>query len=212
MNYSRKLKFEEKPDYQQLITMFRELFVRETFEFDYMYDWILKKQAMKQRLAASTRGNRQLEEEEQEEAKKGLATQQSNYRVVAIPPKAANEAAKLQPNYPVAAWEAPKAVENSLPKYLSTRQIEPTMHTGQTSKNQFYASNQNQHNNSALQSNVKRRMEFKSSAQQMLSNEQAGGVVPLARQHHKTNLRVSSSLNPREQLPSEFTTPYSNLR
>lgn len=143
MNYSRKLKFEEKPDYQQLITMFRELFVRETFEFDYMYDWILKKQAMKQRLAASTRGNRQLEEEEQEEVKKGLATQQSNYRVVAIPPKAPNEAPKVLPSYPAATWEAPKAVDSSLPKYLSTRQIEPAMQTGQTSKNQFYASNQN---------------------------------------------------------------------
>lgn len=47
MNYSRKLKFEEKPDYQQLISMFRELFVRDQFEFDYMYDWILKKQALK---------------------------------------------------------------------------------------------------------------------------------------------------------------------
>jgi len=27
--------------------MFRELFVRESFDFDFMYDWILKKQALK---------------------------------------------------------------------------------------------------------------------------------------------------------------------
>ena len=53
MNYSRKLKFEEKPDYQQLISMFRELFVKDAFEFDFTYDWILKKQALRQRLAAS---------------------------------------------------------------------------------------------------------------------------------------------------------------
>jgi len=50
MNYSRKLKFEERPDYQQVIQMFREAFVREGFDFDFMYDWILKKQALKQRL------------------------------------------------------------------------------------------------------------------------------------------------------------------
>jgi len=55
LNYSRKLKFDEKPDYQQLITSFRELFVKEGFDFDFKYDWIVKKQALKQRLAASTR-------------------------------------------------------------------------------------------------------------------------------------------------------------
>ena len=32
--------------------MFREAFVREHFDFDFMYDWILKKQALKQRLIA----------------------------------------------------------------------------------------------------------------------------------------------------------------
>jgi hypothetical protein len=43
--------------------MFRELFVRESFDFDFMYDWILKKQALKQRLAASTRNTQRIEEE-----------------------------------------------------------------------------------------------------------------------------------------------------
>lgn len=43
--------------------MFRELFVRESFDFDFMYDWILKKQALKQRLAASTRNTQRVEEE-----------------------------------------------------------------------------------------------------------------------------------------------------
>jgi len=31
--------------------MFRDAFNRENFEFDYQYDWILKKAALKQRLA-----------------------------------------------------------------------------------------------------------------------------------------------------------------
>ena len=63
LNYTRKLKFDEKPDYQQLINNFRELFVRESFEFDFKYDWILKKQALKQRLLASTRQAQRIEEE-----------------------------------------------------------------------------------------------------------------------------------------------------
>ncbi len=54
MNYTRKLKFEEKPDYQQLISMFREAFVREGFDFDFMYDWNIKKAALKQRLTENS--------------------------------------------------------------------------------------------------------------------------------------------------------------
>ena len=50
LNYSRKLKFEERPDYQQVISMFREAFVREGFDFDFMYDWILKKEGNTQQL------------------------------------------------------------------------------------------------------------------------------------------------------------------
>lgn len=57
LNYSRKLKFEEKPDYQLVISMFRELFVKESFDFDFMYDWIVKKQALKSRLAAASTRN-----------------------------------------------------------------------------------------------------------------------------------------------------------
>lgn len=33
--------------------MFREAFVREGFDFDFMYDWNVKKAALKQRLAES---------------------------------------------------------------------------------------------------------------------------------------------------------------
>jgi hypothetical protein len=35
LNYSRKLKFEERPDYQTLISALRELFVIEGYEFDF---------------------------------------------------------------------------------------------------------------------------------------------------------------------------------
>jgi hypothetical protein len=34
--------------------MFREAFVREGFDFDFMYDWNVKKAALKQRLAENT--------------------------------------------------------------------------------------------------------------------------------------------------------------
>jgi len=63
LNTGRKLKFEEKPDYQSYIQSFRDLFVKEGYDFDFKYDWIVKKQALKQRIAASTRQAQRAEEE-----------------------------------------------------------------------------------------------------------------------------------------------------
>jgi hypothetical protein len=40
--------------------MFREAFVREGFDFDFMYDWNVKKAALKQRLAEQSQ-KRQME-------------------------------------------------------------------------------------------------------------------------------------------------------
>ena len=47
--------------------MFRDLFVKEGYDFDFMYDWILKKQALKQRLASNnTRHTDRIEEEKKQ--------------------------------------------------------------------------------------------------------------------------------------------------
>jgi hypothetical protein len=39
MYYCRELKFEEKPDYNYLRKVFKELFSRMGYEYDYVYDW-----------------------------------------------------------------------------------------------------------------------------------------------------------------------------
>lgn len=41
MNYCRNLKFDEKPDYGYLKKIFKELFVKSGYEYDYVYDWLL---------------------------------------------------------------------------------------------------------------------------------------------------------------------------
>lgn len=41
LNYCRSLRFEDKPDYLYLRKMFKELFYRESYEWDYMYDWCM---------------------------------------------------------------------------------------------------------------------------------------------------------------------------
>ncbi|KTW30375.1 hypothetical protein T552_00848 [Pneumocystis carinii B80] len=43
LNYTRSLRFDDKPDYSYLRKLFRDLFVREGFHYDYMFDWTIFK-------------------------------------------------------------------------------------------------------------------------------------------------------------------------
>ena len=42
MNQCRNLKFEERPQYSEMRNMFKELFKKNDFKFDYQYDWVIK--------------------------------------------------------------------------------------------------------------------------------------------------------------------------
>ncbi|ELR19950.1 Casein kinase I, partial [Acanthamoeba castellanii str. Neff] len=51
LNYARSLRFDDTPDYTYLRKLFRDLFIREGFEYDCVYDWDLverKKRAIPQ--------------------------------------------------------------------------------------------------------------------------------------------------------------------
>lgn len=43
LNYCRTLRFEDKPDYAYLRKLFRDLFTKEGYKYDAMYDWTLIK-------------------------------------------------------------------------------------------------------------------------------------------------------------------------
>ncbi|KAJ1343602.1 hypothetical protein BSLG_001871 [Batrachochytrium salamandrivorans] len=43
LNYTRTLRFDDKPDYSYLRKLFRDLFVREMFHYDYVFDWSVVK-------------------------------------------------------------------------------------------------------------------------------------------------------------------------
>lgn len=47
LNYCRSLRFEDKPDYLYLRKMFKDLFYREGYEWDYVFDWCLPIQGNK---------------------------------------------------------------------------------------------------------------------------------------------------------------------
>jgi len=44
LNYCRTLRFDDKPDYLYLKKLFRDLFVREGFQYDYVSDWSVQRQ------------------------------------------------------------------------------------------------------------------------------------------------------------------------
>ena len=43
LNYTSSLRFDDKPDYSYLRKIFRDLFVREGFQYDYVFDWTVYK-------------------------------------------------------------------------------------------------------------------------------------------------------------------------
>ena len=47
LNYCRSLRFEEKPDYAYLRQLVRNLFHRQGFSYDYVFDWNAMKEVRK---------------------------------------------------------------------------------------------------------------------------------------------------------------------
>ncbi|CAI6008113.1 unnamed protein product, partial [Closterium sp. NIES-65] len=54
-HYCRSLRFDDKPDYAYLKRLFRDLFIREGFQFDYVFDWTILKYQQSQASVAPTR-------------------------------------------------------------------------------------------------------------------------------------------------------------
>ncbi|KAK7208396.1 kinase-like domain-containing protein [Myxozyma melibiosi] len=48
LNYSRSLRFDDRPDYTYLRKLFRDLFVRDGFQYDYVFDWTMFKYSQAQ--------------------------------------------------------------------------------------------------------------------------------------------------------------------
>lgn len=54
-HYCRSLRFDDKPDYAYLKRLFRDLFIREGFQFDYVFDWTILKYQQSQITGAPPR-------------------------------------------------------------------------------------------------------------------------------------------------------------
>jgi casein kinase I family protein HRR25 len=68
LNYTRSLRFDDKPDYSYLRKIFRDLFVREGFQYDYVFDWTVYKYQQKnaQAIAQQAAGHQGGEDEDKD--------------------------------------------------------------------------------------------------------------------------------------------------
>jgi casein kinase I family protein HRR25 len=68
LNYTRSLRFDDKPDYSYLRKIFRDLFVREGFQYDYVFDWtVYKYQKNAQVIAQQASGQQGIEEDDKQQ-------------------------------------------------------------------------------------------------------------------------------------------------
>jgi hypothetical protein len=104
LNYCRSLRFEEKPDYPYLRHLFRNLFHRQRFTYDYVFDWNMLKFGGAQKPASGANGS----------SSNGLATANSALPVapnpVSMPVDVAassedkEQRARAYRNTPIAQW------------------------------------------------------------------------------------------------------------
>ncbi len=70
LNYTRALRFDDKPDYSYLRKLFRDLFTREGYQYDYVFDWSVQRGAPDEVAGASPKaagGRRKVVQEDEGE-------------------------------------------------------------------------------------------------------------------------------------------------
>ena len=74
-DYIRSLDFDEKPKYAYLRRIFRDLFVREGFDYDHVYDWTILEYLMVMQRRKELQGEDALPEGSTQRSFSGLARQ-----------------------------------------------------------------------------------------------------------------------------------------
>lgn len=85
LNYTRSLRFDDKPDYSYLRKIFRDLFVREGFQYDYVFDWTVYKYQKNAQAIAQAAGQEDDDKARRTTAATAGQTPQSGVKPNAIP-------------------------------------------------------------------------------------------------------------------------------
>jgi casein kinase I family protein HRR25 len=75
LNYTRSLRFDDKPDYSYLRKIFRDLFVREGFQYDYVFDWTVYKYQKNAQAIAQAQGAQQTAEDPEDKTGRNRTAQ-----------------------------------------------------------------------------------------------------------------------------------------
>ncbi|GME76859.1 unnamed protein product [[Candida] boidinii] len=67
LNYVRSLRFDDKPDYIYLRRLFRDLFVREGYAYDYIFDWTVFKYKLHQQQQQQQQAQQQAQQAQQQQ-------------------------------------------------------------------------------------------------------------------------------------------------
>ena len=75
LNYTRALRFDDKPDYSYLRKLFRDLFVREGYQYDYVFDWSVQRTQPEEGQSSSSKvtGTRRKVVQEEEDHGRGVS-------------------------------------------------------------------------------------------------------------------------------------------
>ena len=103
LSLCRKLPFDEKPDYGQMRKLFKDLFTRKGFEYDYVYDWLIQKipsrqaflpAATENKIVPETNADTPVQEGEEckDSEKKPVAKQAEEIKAVKKPGEAGGKA------------------------------------------------------------------------------------------------------------------------
>lgn len=108
LNYCRSLRFDDKPDYSYLRKLFRDLFVREGFQYDYVFDWsVQQKTEESSKEAAAAQQQQQLQLQQQQ------LQQQQQQQQMLLQQQQAQQFARANP--PVASAAPTRNVVNKMP-------------------------------------------------------------------------------------------------
>ena len=71
LGYCRSLKFEEKPDIGYLRKLFKDLFYKQGYEYDYVFDWMVKKPNPTSSITAKNEEEKQQENDADQQPNEG---------------------------------------------------------------------------------------------------------------------------------------------
>lgn len=132
LNYTRSLRFDDKPDYSYLKRLFRDLIVRSDFKYDYMFDWTTFK--AEQRTANAAQAQQQQQQQQlpmsaEEQRQRQLQQQHQQHlqaqQLQQMPPPQALPASAYRTQAMPATTGAPQQVSAHVPSNMASANSTP---------------------------------------------------------------------------------------